>query len=268
MFITKGPILVDENARDLYEIDVQFFQESGGDPFGQAGEIMRFEISRAEYSTTGAGTHVTLTLTGGEIRLEQNLDSDALRFFTPKQAFIKRVENYGLRKGINAPLIFAANPPADIQLPDIPILKQDWVPLQPTTTKKLLNEIIERISSPEAIGTTNEDYYYYITNSPTARLQYNIFAEKFGERDSGVVLDEIRDLSDSRTLQVEQTAAIDNSKLHNTILLRGASGVHHIPMESTRLISDLEHAALADDWSSSAVDYFVGDYVRHNGSKI
>ena len=226
LFITQAPILVDELAFDLFEVNVQFFQPEGADPKGRAGPVLRYEISRAEWNTNSTGTYVTLTLTGGEIRLEQHLDSDAHRFLTPKQSFLRRLTKFGFRKGSDAPLIIAVNP-GDIQLPDIPLLKQIWKPLQPTSIKKLLNEIIKRISSPEAIGTTNEDYHYYIENSPTARKQYNVFAEKFGAQDSQVILDEVPDLTGTKTVQTDQSAEIDNSKRHNVVLLRGASGKHH-----------------------------------------
>ena len=259
LFITKAPILIDENAFDAYEINMQFFQPLGADPVGRAGPILRYEISKAEWDTSEIGTYVTLTLTGGEIRNEQHLDSDALRFFTPKQAFLKRLSNYAARKGSSAPVI-APLVDDDIDLPDIPLLKQLWKPLQPIPLKKLLNEIITRISSPEAIGTSNEDYYYYIENHATIRKQYNIFAEKFGEQDSAVILDEVKN-DGTKTVQTQQSAEIDNSKRYNTIILRGASGIHHLPMESTRLISDLEHAKLADAYSG-VTTYEIGDYVR------
>ena len=84
LFVTKAPILTDENAFDAYEINMQFFQPLGADPKGIVGPVLlRYEISKGEWDTSEIGTYVTLTLTGGEIRTEQHLDSDALRFFTP-----------------------------------------------------------------------------------------------------------------------------------------------------------------------------------------
>lgn len=265
IFIKSAPILIDENTFDAYEVQVQFFQPDGlGDPIGLAGPVLRYEISKGEWDTSDAGTYVTLTLTGGEIRMEQHLDSDALRLFTPKAAFLQRLDNYNLRKGSVAPTIDRLLD-SDIDLPDIPLLKQIWRPLQPKSLKKLLNEIITRISSPEAIGTSNEDFYYYVENHPTIRKQYNIFAEKFGEQDSLVILDEIQD-DGTKTVQTKQSAEIDNSKRFNTHIIRGASGVHHLPMESTRLISDLQHAALADAWVT-VTPYVIGDFVRESSKR-
>ena len=263
IFTTNSPILVDENAKDLYEVDIQFFQPLGADPKGTAGPIFRYEISKVEQATVNGGTYVTLTLTGSDVRTELVLDSDAHRFLTPKESFLRRVEKFGFRKGVDAPLVIAVTP-ADIELPDTANLKQNWIPSQPTSTKKLLNDIIKRISSPETIGTTNEDYYYYLETSPTARQQHSIFAEKFGETDSGVILDEIKDLS-TKTLQTQQSATIDHSKVANVSIVRGKSGSHSLPMRFTRLSSDLEHARLADDWSGSSVDYLEGDYIRYLG---
>lgn len=261
LFTTKTPILIDEDAKDLYEVDVQLFQPLGGDPKGIAGPIFRYEITTAEQATVEGGTYVTLTLTGSDIRSELHLDSDAHRFLTPKQSFLKRVISYGLRKGSDAPLIIAVTPD-DVKLPDTANLKQTWKPSQPTPIKKLLNDIIKRISSPEAIGTTNEDYYYYFETSETARQQHSIFAEKFGDRDSGVILDEKKDIS-TKTLQTQQSASIDHSKVANVSIVRGRSGSHALQVEFSRLSSDLEHAKLADDWSA-LTDYFAGDYVRHD----
>ena len=263
IFTTSAPILIDDAAKDLYEVDIQFFQPSGGNPKGITGPIFRYEISKAEQSTVEGGTYVTLTLTGSDVRSELFLDSDAHRFKTPKQSFLDRLTSYGLRKGSNAPIIIAVTP-ADIKLPDIAQLKQNWIPSQPTTLKKLLNDIIRRISSPEAIGTTNEDYYYYFETSATARQQHSIFADKFGAVDSGVILDEIQDLS-TKTLQTQQSVTIDHTKVANVSILRGKSGSQGLPVEFSRLSSDLEHAKLADVWSGSSVNYLKDDYVRYLG---
>jgi len=259
LFTTIAPILIDENARDSFEIDIERFQPVGNDPKGLKSPLFRYEISKAEQVTGEGGTYVILTLTAREIRLEQNLDASRIELQDPKAAFIQRVVNT-IQPG-NPVINIGVD--TNIALPDTANLNQNWVPLQPTSTKKLLNEIITRISRPEQIGSTNFDHYYYFVDQPNNRQFIDIFAEKFGEQDSGVVLDEIRDLADSRTLQTQQSAEIDHSKLHNVIILRGASGAHTLPMEFTRLASDLEHARIADLWTEPT-NYVVGDFVRHN----
>ena len=265
IFTTSTPILIDETAKDLYEVDVQLFQPTVGDPFGIPGDVFRYEISRGEQATVNGGTYVTLMLTGSYVRSELVLDSDSHRFLTPKDSFIERATKYGTRRGTDGPIIVVIDP--NIDLPDTANLKQSWIPSQPTSTKKLLNDIIKRISSPEAIGTTNEDYYYYFVTHPTFRKQHTIFAEKFGETDSGVILDEIKDLS-TKTLQTQQSATIDNTKFANVSIVRGKSGSHTAPMGFTRLSSDLEHAKFADIWSVLSVSYSVGDYVTHANSRF
>ena len=125
-------------------------------------------------------------MTGEEIRFDEHLDSTEHEKLTPKKSFIDRVTHYSKNRNGDAitPLIFV-NHPDDIDLPNSANLKQDWLPRQPTPTKKHLNEIINRISNPKKVGNTNLDYYYYFETDDTKTHSFKIHAKEFGSEDSG-----------------------------------------------------------------------------------
>ena len=261
LFVTKEPILTDQNTKDKFLIDVQLFNRIGDDPLGKSGTHFRFEISSPEDSVTDNGLSLTLDLTGEEIRFDEHLDSTIHEKVTPKESFLKRVKHYSENRNGNSPLIFV-NHPDDINLPDGTNLKQDWLVSSPTPTKKHLNEIINRISNPKKTGTTNLDYYYYFITDVTKTHSFKIMAKPFGSDDSGVILDS--NLSDGTTQETDQTRTYDNTKFKKPVILRGANGSHTIPMELTRHRSDIQHAYFSDMWGDST-NYSKDDYCKYLG---
>jgi len=261
LFVTKEPILTDHRTKNRFLIDVQLFNRVGNNPTGRAGTHFRFEISVPEDSVTKDGLALTLDLTGEEIRFDEHLDSTQHEKLTPRESFIDRVAHYSENRNGNAPLIFVGVPD-DIDLPDSANLKQDWLPLSPTPTKKHLNEIINRISNPKKVGNTNLDYYYYFETDDIKTHSFKIHAKEFGSVDSGVILDS--NLSDDSTQETDQTRTHDNTKFKKPLILRGKNGSHSIPMELTKHRSDLQHAYFADVWAEN-VNFNRDDYTKYNG---
>ncbi len=268
LFHTNGPILTDENTKSKYLIDMQLFQPSdigggGEDNEGIPSRLFRMEITSATYDKSVKGEHVTLQLTNIDIRLEELLDGERLELTTPKQAFIERVLNAGEARIDEGPLFIIIDfGDTSLDLPDEPRLKQDWIPTKPTPIKVLLDEIIDRISKPEKIGTLNRDYYWFSIISPTSTFQVTLTAKQFGETDSGVILKDSDLTTPSDQLEFHKQTGINNNKFKNLLIGRGKNGVHTFPMDFTRHTSDLTHAKIADFWSVLSIDYIEGDYVK------
>ena len=255
LFLTKGPILTDENTKDLYLVQARMSQGA------ELGTLFRFELSKVTKDTGEKGLHLSIELTGYDIRIQEYIDPENHRLQTPKETFLNRIGNFLGGRSLAARNVKITDNPALINLPDTANLKQDWLVSSPVTTRKHFDEIISRISKPEIIGSTNEDWYYNIFPTSAAFTEsFTILADKMGTVDSGVILDE----NDSTIIEKVQ-GSMDNTKFKNVVIARAKNGTHSIPMGFTTLASDITHAKLADDWSGSSVSYLNGDFAKHNG---
>lgn len=268
LFHTNGPILTDELTKGKFLIDIQIFQPSdigggGEDNEGLASRLFRMEITSATYDKGAKGEHVSLTLTNYDIRLEELLDAERLELQTPKQAFISRTLNAGEQRIDEGPLFIILDiGDTSLDLPDDDRLKQDWIPTKPTPIKDLLDDIIDKISKPEQIGTLNRDFYWFTIASPTATNQFILTAKQFGEIDSGVILKDVDLTTPNEQLEFTKQSGTDNSRFKNLLIGRCQPGSHSFPMDFTRLASDLTHAKIAAFWNIAAIEYLKGDYVK------
>ncbi len=257
IFVNNGPILIDSETKSKYWIDAQIIQkDSGGSDVD--GELFRMQIGTPIIENTDKGLFLTLPLTGIEYRLRESLDSEQIILETPKQAFIQRVTNYFNHQGPNAPLIVIDNP-ADIELPDNNVLKQNWLSQGPVTAHRTLVENIERLANPGVVGGAFTDFYYYFTPDSTATKTVFIKAEEFGKNSSGITLDVLG--PSGTTDENKQTFQTDNLKFKNVSIVRGSNSGHRLPMEHTRFASDVEHAKVSDDYSA-VISYDEGEYVQ------
>lgn len=274
LFITKEPIMTRDVDFAKYLIEVQFFQPSKSgdtghpDPVGRVGELVRFELSEPVQDADEKGQLLTVTLTAIEARFRQSLDSESHRLETHKQSFIRRVNHYGTTRGTGAPLVFFASD-ANIELPDGKV-KLDWIPGGPVPTHDLLVSNIDSLREPAVIAGDFDDFYYYFVNSATITNTVEIFAEIFGTRnatDRGeqeIILKPIRTAS-TDTFEKKHTVITANSAFRNAFIVRGANGSQAFPMAFSIFASDWEHAKISDDWSSGAIEYKIGDYVKFGG---
>ena len=187
IFINNGPILIDAQTKSKYWIDAQIIQKDSNDD-DIDGELFRMQIGTPIVENTDKGLFLTIPLTGIEYRLRESLDSEQLILQTPKGAFISRVTNYSNHQGSDSPSIVINNP-ADIDLPDNDILKQNWLSQGPITAHRSLVEIIERLANPGVVGGAFQDFYYFFEPNATATKTVFIKAEECGDRSSGVILD-------------------------------------------------------------------------------
>jgi len=364
IFINNGPILVDEFAKFRYLIDIQYFQPKdiggpGQDNLGFKSRLFRFEISNATIDAGRKGRHVSLELTGYDIRLEEILDAERHELFTPKKSFLDRITNTDTRNGSDEelteatatgtvllgtgspvdtdkvasitpdtkgrsyqlvpdvtiapptgtglqvqataiavlgtgddfdkvvsytitnegdgysfdPAITVDAPPkgvfflindtgeTSIDLPDDERTKQDWIPSKPTRTKVLLNEIIDKVSKPEIIGSLNRDFFYFTIPDSINPQKFTAVAKQFGEIDSGVIIQDKDIVTENDALEKTKQSDFNNRKYKNVLIARGKAASQTFPPEFGRLSSDLNHARFASNFSLFTT-YLEGDYVK------
>ncbi len=271
LFITKEPIMTRDIDFPKYLIEVQFFQPSKSgdtghpDPRGRVGELVRYELSEPIQEADQKGQLLTITLTAIENRLRQSLDSESNRLVTHKTTFIRRLDHYGLTRGVGAPSI--TQTPSEIELPDGKV-RLDWIPGTTKFTHDLLVENIDSLREVAVVAGDFDDFYYYFVNSATITNNVAVKAEIFGTRDATdrgeqeVILKPIRTAS-TDTYEKKHTVITANTNIRNVFIVRGQNGAHSFPMEFARFASDWEHAKISDDWVSLQA-YLKGDYVQHD----
>lgn len=273
-FIRTEPILTNEEAKDRFIIQAQIRQSDGAGGI-RYGKIFRFTVGAPTIQDdVDSGETLKLSLIPTEYRLKEHLTSKQLLFFTPKKAFEKRLTDYNITKGANEPavLISVNNPdPADdsIQLPNDEPLRQSWEPATPTKTHDLLWEIINRLSQPAVGGGTFQDYYFDIegssvpafggnlTNGDTKIV--NVKAGKFGDEDSGIILDPLSVLSPVDA-EKDKTVMTDLVKFKNNIIAEGNQNSGTLPMDRARFNSSWQHAQNRPEFSGGA-NYYNDDVV-------
>lgn len=149
-----------------------------------------------------------------------------------------------------------------IDLPSNERTKQDWIPSKPTSTKVLLDEIIDKVSKPEVIGSVNQDFFYFTEADAVNPQKFTVVAKQFGEIDSGVTIqDKDIDITGNQSMEKTKQSDFNNRKYKNLLIARGKAGSQTFPPEFGILSSDLNHARFASDWVITT-SYLQGDYVK------
>lgn len=154
-----------------------------------------------------------------------------------------------------------------IDLPSNERLRQDWIPTKPTATKKLLDEIIEKVSRPEVIGSANQDFFHFTVADTINPQKFTVVAKQFGEIDSGVILKDEDITSENDTIEKTKQSDFNNRKYKNVIIGRGKAASQTFPANFGRLSSDLSHARFASDFSLFTT-YLKGDYVKSGNDRF
>lgn len=148
-----------------------------------------------------------------------------------------------------------------IDLPTNDRTKQDWIPTKPTPTKVLLDNIMQKVSKPEIIGSVNQDFFYYTIADTINPQKFTVVAKQFGKIDSGVILKDDDTTTENDTIEKTKQSDFNNRKYKNVIIGRGKKGSQTFPPNFGILSSDLTHARFAADWNIS-IQYLKGDYVK------
>ena len=256
-FIRASPILVDQNTKNNYLIEIKFQQDLNGDDdvtdTNEQGKTLRAIIGQPQISIDQSfGEILTINLVGIEYRLKEIPTSTAHIFRDPNDSFGDRLAeiNYEtngifINSGVNA-------------LPQSP--KLSWIPQSPTTVHDTLADIIDTLALPQTLGGTFQDYYFDFSPDPSFTNYIDYKADGFGDESSGVTIDPLSiEAIDS---DQEQTIVTDNMEYKNHVILVGSSTGGSLPRQRSEFASEFLHAELRSDWSSASVSYVVGDLVK------
>lgn len=255
-FVRASPILVDEQTKNNYLIEIQIKQDLDGDgnftDANEQGIVLRGIIGNPTIMQSGAyGEILNINITSIAYHLKEHLTSDWHLFDTPKQSFQKRIDKANLYGQVK-------HNGSVINLPDTP--KLNYKLSQPIKVHDTLANIIGLLANPQVSGGAFDDYYFEIEPSATKTNYFKITADKFGVTDSGVVIDPLS-LSVEDTDE-ENTTLVDNIAYKNHVIMYGSQSSGSLPVARSKFASYILHGRYRDTWSSSTT-YTKNHMVKH-----
>jgi len=257
-FVRASPILVDEQTKNNYLIEIQIKQDLNGDgDFTDANEqgiVLRGIIGSPTIMQSSAyGEILNINITSIAHHFKEQLTSDWHLFDTPKQSFQKRMDSSNEQVGIIKVDSSSVN-----NLPNTPQLNYRFS--QPATIHDALGSIVDLISNPQVSGGAFDDYYFEMEPSATKTNHIKITADKFGDTDSGVVIDPLA-VSVEDTDE-ENTTVVDNIGYKNHVIMYGGQSSGSLPVARSKFASYILHGRYRDTWSASST-YAINHLVKH-----
>ena len=251
-FVRTGPILVDENTKNNYLVELQLKQDLAGDgTFSSDGIIVRGIIGSPTITINQSmGEILKIPITSLQYHLKEQVSSKWLLFKTPREAFEERVEEIGRPNGF-------LRATTTNNLPTRPQLT--YKPSGPSILYDEMANIIDGLSNPQVTGGSFDDFYFDIEPSTTKTNYINITADVFGTVDSGVVIDPIS--LEPQDTDEENTTITDNIVYKNNVIMIGSPNGGSLPVDRTRFASNFEHAKIRDFWATGQ-SYKEGDLVK------
>jgi len=251
-YIRTFPLLMDENTKVNYMIQIQITQGAN------EGQIFRCEIGQpTAKSDKDLGEILEIPLVAQEFITKEHYDSFQDVLVAPQDHFINIVNNYN--KTALGSVVIAFDTLADIDIPNKDVLKQNWLPLAPTKTGTLFEEVIERLAESPTAGGVLTDYYFDFIPDPFVLRQQDVFAEEFGLQDSGV---------DINPLTVGQVGAesgntfnLDNLIYKNLVILKCDPNCGSLPRDHQVFSSRYLHALQRPVYDAGET-YDTGDVVQ------
>ncbi len=249
-FIRTAPLLMDEETKVDFMIEIQINQGAN------KGHKFRCEIGQpTAKSDKDLGEILEIPLVCQEFVMKEHFDSFQDLFVTPQDHFINIINRYNSTAGAFGVILN----PVGIDLPDKDFTKQNWLPLAPTRTGNLFEEVINRLALEPTVGGLLTDFYYdFLADDFSLRVQ-DVIAEEFGLKSSGVVID---------PLTVGQVGAesgntfnLDNLIFKNLVILKGDPNCGSLPREHQVFASSYLHAIIRPIWNP-ATTYESGDVVK------
>ena len=222
-FIRSGPILVEEETKNTFLIEMQLKQDlDNDDDFSEPNEqgiILRAIIGQPQISIDQSfGEILKINLTGIEYRYKETLTSEEHIFETPAGSFARRLAEVGVAGGIGTST-FTNN------LPTTPRLS--FQPFNPTKVHDTLAEIIDLLALPQIAGGSFDDFYFDMEPDPIKTNLMDITAEKFGNTVSGVIIDPLS--INVPATDEEQTVVTDNIEYKNHVIMVGSTTGGSLP---------------------------------------
>ena len=252
-FVRSAPLLMDEFTKELYMIEVQINQGANiGQPF-------RCEIGQPTVkSDKDLGEIIEIPLVAQEFTLKESFGSFHDVFLAPNDHFINIILHYDTNSGTVGDGV-AILPIPGIFLPNADVLKQNWLPLAPTKTGNLFEEVINRLAESPTIGGVLKDFYFDFVADPFTTRQQNMKAEEFGLVNSGVVLSPLT--LGQVGAESGNTFNLDNLVYKNVVLLKGSPTDGSLPHAHQVFASKYLHALERPVWNPGTT-YESGDVVQ------
>jgi len=250
-FIRIAPLLMDENTKNKFMIEIEITQGAN------VGQNFRCEIGQpTAKSDENLGEIIEIPLVAQEFVVKEHFDSPQDLFTTPAGRFLSLVFTYNFTSGSGGVSLLPLFP---VGLPDEDVTRQNWLPLAPTKTSDLLEDIIKRLAETPSVGGVLNDFYYdFKPNSGILRVQ-EIFAEEFGLQSSGV---EINPLTVGQVgAESGNTFNLDNLIFKNLVILKGDPNCGSLPFQHQIFTSEYLHAIQRPLWNSGTT-YETGDVVK------
>lgn len=232
-FIKIGPLLLQEDAKDKYYIQIKLTQNF---PDGTSvdGKLYRFQLGTVTIDVDERnGSIISLTLQEIQYSAREAFTSNEMRFVTPQQALHKRHIDFNFVQPSGVSIVLANN-----NLPVAPEL--EYVPQSPISLKKSFDEIFENLSQPEVLGGVFTDYYYDFDPDVLNTHITNMTADEIGKDNTGITLDpESENVIESNQ---EESASTDLLRYKNHVIFRGSPTGGSLPREHSVYSSQWEHA--------------------------
>lgn len=241
-FIQTAPILVDEDAKTKYLIEVKIKQRNPAGGADLEGKTFRFQLGSPSIDVDKNVTLLTISLQEIQYRIKETYASRELRFVSPAKAMFDRVIDFNNAQISGVNMIFTNN-----KLPVCPLL--EYIPQSPKTIQSAFDDIVNNLSESTVSGGTFTDFYYDFDPTSTT-LAVDMTADEIGRVSSGIILDPLSiDVVDAET---EQSAVTDFVRYKNHVILRGAPDAGSLPTEHSRFSSNWLHAKLRDEFNLNA----------------
>jgi len=251
-FVRTAPFLMDENTKFNFMIEIAIDQGAN------KGHVFRCEIGQpTAKSDKDLGEILEIPLVCQEFVTKEHFDSLQDIFVAPNDHFKNIIDTYNQTAGVGNGGVFLS--PSNLNLPNQDVLKQNWLPLAPTKTGRLMEEVIERLAESPTTGGVLLDFYFDFLPDPLVLRNSNVKAEEFGIVNSGV---------DINPLTVGQVGAesgntfnLDNIVFKNLVILKCDPNCGSLPTNHQEFASQYNHALQRPVWSPT-ITYNEGDVVQ------
>jgi len=251
-FIRSAPILMDENVKFNFLIEIQLKQGANN------GQVFRCELGQpTSRNDETLGEILEIPMVGMEFVAKEHYESAQDLFTTPKVRFENLINDYNQTSGapINGTL-FVFGVTTSIDLPDTDVLRQNWLPLAPTRVGQLFEDVIVRLADAPSSGGVLTDFYFDFEADPIVTRNVNVKAEEFGLNSSGVVIDPIT-LGQVGS-EARNSFNLDNIVFKNLVIIKGDPNCGSLPGEHQRFQSEFQHAQERPIFKS-ATTFEIGD---------
>jgi len=250
-FIRIAPNLMDEFVKTDFLIEIQIKQGANN------GQVFRCEVGQpTARNDETLGEIIEIPMVAQEIINKEHFDSAQDLFVTPNQRFINVINDFILNAFGGPVFTFAPSQP---NLPDQDALKQNWLPLAPTKTGQLLEDIITRLGEAPQLGGVLTDFYFDFESDPVVTKNVFVKAEEFGLVDSGVVLDPLT--LGQVGAESRNSFNLDNIIFKNLVVLKADPNCGSLPGAHQRFQSEFQHAQDRPLFSSSTT-FNIGDVTQ------